>query len=140
MSVELLYRIVNLVQIGNTVKIVLQEVRLIPKEEIERAQQEAKLKEKAEEDVGEQLQKVIPLPKEPTDPTERLFWAMRRQFPEMVEALEHVPHSPKMKILSAMGPAPVSRLIDVYFTPEQYVELGSPLLLSILKVSMKMEI
>ena len=66
---------------------------------------------------------------------------MRQQFPEMVDALKNVPRSPDhlmMKVMSAMGPTPVNRLIEVYFTPEQYVELGSPPLLAVLKVSMKM--
>ena len=63
MSVELSYRIVNLSHIGNSVKMVLQEVRLIPKEEIERALQEAELTVETEENVGEQLQKVASMQK-----------------------------------------------------------------------------
>ena len=137
MSVELLYRIVQLTQIGGTVKMVLEEVRLVPHEEIERARLEAEqMPEIDVDDAGAQLQKLDLIP-EPKNPVEEVFRAMRTQFPEMVEVLKSPPYPSRGIVVR--GPAPTSNLIEIYFSPEQYLKLGSPPLLSILKVSLKLE-
>jgi len=89
MSVELLYRIVQLTQMGGGVKMVLQEVHLVPPEEIERARLEAEQGHEIDVvDAGEQLAKIEIVPPEPKDPMERMFWAMRKQWPEIVEGLK----------------------------------------------------
>lgn len=135
MSLELSYRIIHLARLGASVKMVLEEVRLIPPEELERARAEAN--KEPEIDIVEeqtQLQKVDLHPK-PTNPMEEMFSAMRTQMPEAFEALKGGPPSP-MRIMSARGPIPVTPMMEVYFTHEQYVEMGCPGLLSIVKVSM----
>lgn len=112
---------------------ILEEVRLVPPEEIERARLEAEQPPETDvDDAGEQLQKVEFVP-EPKDPTERFIWALRRQFPEIAEGLK----SAQFVGGRVMGPVPVSQMIEVVFTSEQYAELGCPPLLSILKVSMR---
>jgi hypothetical protein len=114
---------------------VLEEVRLIPPEELERARAEAE--KQPEIDVVEeqtQLLKVDLHPK-PKNPMEEVFSAIRTQFPEFAEMMKSVP-SASGRVMRVRGPVPISPMIEVYFTPEQYVELGSPGLLSIVKVSM----
>lgn len=135
MTLELSYRVIHLSRLGASVKMVLEEVRLIPLEEIERARLEADKEPEIDVvDEGEQFQKVDLHPK-PTNPMEEMFSALRTQFPELAEMMKSGPPSP-MKVMSARRPVPVTPVMEVYFTPEQYVALGSPGLLSIVKVSM----
>jgi len=138
-SVELLYRVEQLVRVGDTVKMSLQEVRTVPPEEITRARLEAEAEpENDVVDEGEQLQKVDLSPK-PKTQMEEVFSAMRTQFPEMTEIFKNAPRMGGGRMMSVSGPVPISQVIEVYFSPEQYAELGSPPLLSILKVSLKLE-
>jgi len=37
------------------------------------------------------------------------------------------------------GPVVLSQLVELYLSPEQYVELGSPPLMAVLRVSLKLE-
>ena len=133
MSVELLYRIVQLTCLCDTVKMVLEEARLISPEEIERARLEAE-NETDVTDVGDQLQKVDFIPK-PKNQIEEMFSAMRSQMPEMIEAFKGSAQGHGGQV----GPRPISRVLEMYLTCEQYEDLGSPSLLSVLKLSMKME-
>lgn len=135
--VELLYRIVNLSARGGVVNMVLQEVRTVSPEEIERARLEAEQDPELDiVDEGEQLQKVDLRPK-PKDPMEQVFWAMRNQFPEMAEAFNNAPRMGRERGGGRMvAPSFISTLMEMHITPEQYVEMGSPPLMSILKVSM----
>jgi len=139
MSVELLYRVEQLVRVGGTVKMSLQEVHTVPPEEITRARLEAEAEPETDiVDAGEQLAKIESAPPPPEDPIERMFWGMRKQFPEMADAFKNAPRMGGGRMIVS-GPVPISQVIEVYFSPEQYAELGSPPLLSILKVSLKQE-
>jgi len=133
--IELLYRVVNLSQRGGTVQITLQEVRTIPPEEIKRARL-AQEPETDVDDVGEQLHKVEFNPP-PEDPMERMFWGMRRQFPEMAEAFKNTPRMGGEGRL--MVAVPISNLVEMHISPEQYVEMGSPPLMAVLRFSLKLE-
>ena len=134
--IELLYRVVGLSHRGGVVLMVLEEVRIIPPEEIERARMEAELEPETDiNEEGEQLQKLNLRPK-PEDSMEQVFWAMRNQFPEMAEAFNSAPRMGGGKMMRVAGPSFVSSLTEMHITPEQYVEMGSPPLLSIIKFSM----
>ena len=137
MSVELLYRVEQLVRVGDTVKMSLQEVRTVPPEEITRARLEAEAEpENDMVDEGEQFQKVDLSPK-PKTPMGEFFRAMIDEIPELADAFKRAPRrGGGGRVMMAV---PISQMIEVYFTPEQYAELGSPPLLSILKVSLKLE-
>ena len=136
--IELLYRVVNLAQRGGVVLMILQEVRTVPPEEIERTRVEAEQQPETDiVDDGEQLQN-IELRPEPNDPMEKMFWAMRNQFPEMVDVFK-IPPPREVRVMRTAGPVLVSALIEMHITPEQYVEMGSPPLMGILRVSMKLE-
>ena len=135
MSVELSYRIVQLTRVNDAVKMALEEVRLISPEEIKRAYLEAE-NETDVTDVGDQLQKVDFIPK-PKTPTEEMFSAMRSQIPEMIEAFKS--RTPDHSGEVVFGPVSISQIIELYLTCEQYEDLGTPSLLSVLKLSIKME-
>ena len=142
--IELLYRVVNLSQRGGVVLMILQEVRTVSPEEIERARVEAQEPETDINEESEQLQKVE-FRQRPKDPMEQIFWAMRNQFPEMMEMFKMSPYRGGSargggggRVLMAV-PLSSSYVIEMHISPEQYVEMGSPPLMSILKVSMKLE-
>lgn len=127
----------ELSRIRGTVKMVLEEVHLASPEEIERVRLEAEQEPETDvDDAGEQLHKLELSPK-PKDDVEQMFWAMRRQFPEMVEAFKSAPFSGGGHVVS--GPVPISQLVELYLTPKQYADLREPPLLSILKVSLHQE-
>ena len=133
--VELLYRVVNLSTRGGVVNMVLQEVRTVPPEEIERARKEAEEPETDVVDEGQQFQKIESIPA-PKNPLEEFFHAMRTHLPEMVEGFRNFPRmGDGGRVLMAV-PLPSSYLIEMHISPEQYVEMGSPPLMAVLKVSM----
>lgn len=138
MSVELLYRVVHLSQVGPSVRLILQEVRTVPPEEIERASLESP--PELETDVvaeGGLLKKIDFAPK-PKTQMEEMFSAMRTQFPELTEIFG--PSFPGKRGGGVMMRAvPISQQIEVFFTPEQYRELGSPPLLSTIRIAMSVE-
>ena len=143
--IELLYRVVNLSQRGGVVLMILQEVRTVSPEEIERARLEAEQDPETDiVDEGEQLQKLDLKPR-PEDPMEQIFWAMRKQFPEMMDIFKMSPYQGGSarggggrRVMMAV-PISSSYLIEMHISPEQYVEMGSPPLMSILRVSLKLE-
>lgn len=141
--IELLYRVVNLSQRGGVVLMILQEVRTVSPEEIERLRKKAEEPETDIVDEGEQLQKVE-FDTPPEHPVEQFFWAMKRQMPEIADIVR----MSQFQGGSARGggrrmmvavPLPSSYLIEMHISPGQYVEMGSPPLMGILRVSMKME-
>lgn len=60
MSVELSYRVVHLARIGPSVKMVLQEVRTVPPEEIERARLESE--QEPETDIVVESEQLVVVP------------------------------------------------------------------------------
>ena len=141
MSVEISYRVIHLAELGPSVRMVLKEVRTVPPEEIERARREAE--KEPELDIvkeGKLYQNLDVRSPEPKDPIRHMFWAMKQEFPDMANAFKNIPSFPGAPGgRRAMVAVPISPQIEVLFTPEQYRELGNPPLLSILKVSLKLE-
>ncbi len=136
MSVELSYRVIHLAQVGGSVKMVLEEVRTVPPEEIERARQEADREPETDVvDAGNQLGKVEFDP-DPVNPYIGFLRAIKKEFPEMMRGMS-VSQNPGTSGESArMMPIPTYKMIEAYLTHEQYDELGSPPLLSIIKINM----
>lgn len=140
MSVELSYRVVHLARIGPSVKMILEEVRTVPPEEIERARLESE--QEPETDIvveSEQFQKVDLSPP-PEDPMRRMIWAWKQEFPEIEEIFKggSFPGA-KGGGLTLRSPVPISNQIEVLFTPEQYRELGSPPLLSTIQIALTVQ-
>ena len=139
MSVELLYRIgiVQLTRIMGFVKMVLEPVRRVSPEEVERVRLESELESETDvEFAAEQIQKMSP--PEPKNEMEGLFFAMQKYFPGIFEAASVVPPS-RGHSVSGSSPVRVSQVVEMWFTIEQYSNLGEPPLLGILKLSINME-
>lgn len=140
MSVELSYRVVHLSQAGPFLRMVLEELKTVPPEEIERARLAAEQEPGTDAvDAGKQFGKIDPIPA-PKTQMEEVFSAMRTQFPELMEVfkLSPPPRRGAGRVLMAV-PLPSSQTIEMYITHEQYAELGSPPLLSTLKLSLELE-
>ncbi len=140
--IELLYRVVNLSQRGGVVLMVLEEVRTVPPEEITRARLEAeKDPENDIVDEGKQFGKVD-LDPPPKDPVEKMLWAAKRQIPGLEEAFKDAfkgsPMGPGGRMMVVRGPSPVQliNIVEIHVTTEQYVELGSPPLLSTIQLTL----
>ncbi|GAH87467.1 unnamed protein product [marine sediment metagenome] len=139
MSVELFYRVIHLARIGPSVKMVLEEVRTVPPEEIERARREAEQTPETDVvDEGAQLQKVDLAPK-PKTQMEEVFSAMRTQIPEFAEVFKSMSNSGPSRKGVTMRAVPIFQHMEAYFTPEQYKEMGSPPLLSKIRITMSVE-
>jgi len=132
-SVELSYRVIHLARVGGSVRMVLEEVITVPPEEIERARLE--VTEIDVDDAGEQLQKVEFDPRSPNSFTS-LLRAIKKEFPEMMGGMSVSQNPGKSGGSARMMPLPTYKMIEAYLTPEQYDELGSPSLLSIIKINM----
>lgn len=138
MSVEISYRVINIARVGPSVKMVLEEVRTVPPEELKRAEAEAE-PEIDVVDEGKLFQNLNVRPK-PKTQMEEVFSAMRTQLPELMEVFKNNPSFPGGhgggRILR---PVPLSLDMEMLITPEQYAEMGSPPLLSTIRVTMSVE-
>lgn len=117
----------------------LIEYREIPKEEIERARIEAELERPVDiVGEGEQLQKVELAPK-PETFEEKIIVAMKKQAPEVFETLKTpVPSHIKPPTIILQSKAFKPTEINLYLTREQYAQLGSPPLLSLINMTLRM--
>lgn len=134
MSVDLFYTVSSLIDESDYIKMGLEEYVEIPREEIERARQDSELEKPVE---LTQLKKVDFTP-EPESPEERIIAAMKKQMPEVFEDLGITVSSlsrPPRMVLQAIKMKP--REIEVYLTHGQYITLGSPTLLSLIKLTLK---
>lgn len=138
MSVELSYRVIHLAWAGGSVRMVLEAVKTVPPEEIESARLESEGATEVDiDDAGEQLQKVEFDP-EPEHSFTSFLRAIKKEFPGMMGEVRGSPYPGTSGGSARMMPVPHYQLIDAYLTPEQYDELGSPPLLSIVKINMKL--
>ena len=115
---------------------VLEEVTTVPPEEIERARLEAEGETEVDVDViGEQLQKVEFDPS-PNNPYIGFLRAIKKEFPEMMGGMKSLQYPVKSGGTARMMPLTYN-MMEAYLTPEQYYELGSPSLLTIIKINMR---
>ena len=137
MIVSLKFQVTALKQVYNMVEMHLYPYNPIPPEEIERARVEAELEEKPTLTEEEEAVKKImrPLSSDPNEAMiQKIVQVYRKELPEFFEARRE---PPKGMLMAAVGPTSTPISQDLYVTIDQYYELGSPPLLSILTLNVE---
>lgn len=138
MSLSLRYVVSGLVDFPTHVKMVLRECREVPSEELERARVEADLEEEPPLAVAEEQLGKVEFTPEPRTQEEKIIAAFKTQAPEIFESLKDaIPAPPRRHstgMMSAIAYKPTD--IELFLSREQYFRLGSPSLLSIIKLGL----
>ncbi len=140
MSVEISYRVINLDSVGPFVKMNLEAIRTVPPEEIERARREAEHEPEIDVVDEDKLYQKLNVRPKPKTQMEEVFSALRTQFPEFAEMLKSGAMFPAVPGgVVPMRVVPLFNQTAVLLTPEQYAEMGSPPLLSTIRVVLNLQ-
>ena len=141
--VSLKLQVTSLKQVCNMVEVLLYPYNPPPSpEETERARAEAELNESqppisSEDEEAKKIFLMSPLSSDRDEATVQMFirtW--RKEMPEVFKSLESQSIAPKGK-MQTMEMRPISIHQVLYFTLDQYRQLGSPPLLSILTINVE---